>query len=312
MAFRPLNLGIMVLTMVLIRYAVMKPFLNLMGAQNGLEFEFQLTTLEFIGLVLSVVFIAAAGYIHNDLLDRRTDQLNQKQRASLGKQTELIYYVLSALGLCIGFAIGYAVGNIYLGIIQLVSVASLWFYNVSLKGVPLVGNIVIAFMTALVPISLGIYEVPLLNGAYMDKELYEAGFNFNVISFWTLGFGAFAFLLTLLRELVKDLEDKDGDQKAGIATLAVAGGEKVTKLVYALFTFSTLYGIFWITNNVVQDYLSTAFGIGIGLGLLLTLILLFRAKEMKDYRKISATLKLVSVIGVLYSLAVYTILNSMI
>lgn len=297
--------------MLLIRYAVMKPFLSLIGDQHELIFEFQLSVFEFFLLVLSVLLIAAGGYLHNNILDYRTDKLNKKNRTTYGHYSELIYYCLSLTGLGIGFSLGYVVGNFYLGIIQLVSVASLWFYNVSLKGIPLVGNLVIAFLTALVPITLGIYEVPLLNSAYMDKELYELGFNFNVISYWTLGFGAFAFLLTLLRELVKDMEDVEGDQKSGIATLAVIGGVKVTKMVYYLVSFITVYSIYWVVNHLVNDYMSIAFGGVIELVVFTCLFLVFKAKSSSGFKYVSILLKVISVLGLLYSVVVYTILNSL-
>src|SRR3990172_8984115 len=201
------NLLIIALTQYLMRLCIIRPMLQING------FELQFSGFNFFLLVLSTTMIAGAGYIINDYFDTKVDRRNDPSMVIVGKSIKrrvamISHIIISTIAIAIGFFIAWRVGIIWLGYINAVCAGILWFYSTTYKHRPLLGNMIIAVLAALVPLIVGLYEIPLLNKEY-------SGTNFNHIFVWIAGFSFFAFLTTLIREIIKDLEDIEGDSDCG-------------------------------------------------------------------------------------------------
>lgn len=202
------NLLLIALTMALVRYAVIQPHLALPGV-------FVVSALSFSGMVLSTLLIAAAGYVANDLVDRKIDEINRPGRVYVGRLVSERAANQLAMGLFIAAAIAlipmvWTAGFESWQMIFPAAGGSLLAYAYGLKCRPLIGNVLIALLSALIPLLVFFAERP---GLHVD----------SLESVQTLiwGYAGFAFLASLFREVIKDLEDVDGDEVFGCSTLAV-------------------------------------------------------------------------------------------
>ncbi|OFY24669.1 MAG: hypothetical protein A2W98_15535 [Bacteroidetes bacterium GWF2_33_38] len=257
----------------------------------------------------------AAGYIINDYFDRKTDLVNRPKTVIIGKhihrRTAIITHtIINILAVGLSFYVAYRAGMYKLGIISIIMTALLWFYSTTFKRMLLVGNIVVAALTATIPILAVIFEIPLLHEKYTN-EILSKQMDFSDIGFWAIGFSFFAFILNLTREIVKDIEDYEGDLKFGRKTMPVVVGKFYTKafiLFLILFTITiTIIGFAKYINDNISLWYITAFII---LPLLYILVQTIRAKEKENYHTISRLLKLLMLSGLFYSFVIlYNILN---
>lgn len=228
------------------------------------ELELQMAEWQFALLVLSIVLIAAGGNIINDYFDLRADRINKPHRIIIGKHVNrrvamASHIVFNVVGVLIGGYLAWEVGMWKLVIIHLFAAASLWYYSVIFKRELLIGNIVIALLAALIPLTVGLFEIPLVMDEYAaevqaffleidpgaDPNLF-----FKILFYFILGFAGYAFLLTLIREIQKDLADVRGDRQVGCRTLPVVIGERRTKLIVMI-----LLGVSCVTILMVAYYL---------------------------------------------------------
>ena len=192
----------------------------------------------FLYLVISTVSIAAAGYIINDLYDIKIDQLNNKRNVIanglVSIQTAwILYIILNTIGLYLGVFLAFTINQPWLSLIFLYSVISLWIYSKSMKKAFFFGNIQVSILAALSIINLALFDLlPILNNTNISHHInnniiYNLQASFIII----LAYGIFSFLLTLIREIIKDIEDVEGDKKQGANTLIIKLGYKKTKWV---------------------------------------------------------------------------------
>jgi len=310
--FRPFNLLIIGLTMYFLRWGFLKPMLKFTSELVELEIVSQISELWFGLLVLSVLLIALGGYIINDYKDVEVDKLNNQPNpvgVLISKETTYkLYQATTIIGLILGFLVGYKLGNYNYGIIQLTAAISLWFYSYYFKTEFLVGNLIVAFVVALVPLTVGIYEVTLLQITYFNKVKTLVDFNFNFIAFWFIAYSLFAFLMTWVREILKDVEDLDGDKKIGAKTLPVQFGAKVANILASTLYAIIVYGLIYAQKNFITDKISLSFvAIIIGL-ILLNIGSIWSGKKI--IFSSSTWNKLISLIGVFYLLALGYIINN--
>ena len=310
--FRPFNLLIIGLTMYFLRWGFLKPMLRFTSDLVDLELVSQISELWFGLLVLSVLLIAVGGYIINDYKDVEVDKLNNRPNPVgvliTEETTYKLYQITTVLGLVLGFFVGYELGNYNYGIIQLTAAISLWFYSYYFKTEFLLGNLIVAFVIALVPLTVGIYEVTLLQINYFQKVKILVDFNFNFIAFWFMAYALFAFVLTFIREVLKDVEDIEGDQKIGARTLPIQYGVKVSNILATLLYAGVIYGLIYAQTHFITDSISLSF-VAIIIGLILINIgaiwsggkLIFSASTWN---------KIISLIGVFYLLALGYIINN--
>jgi len=243
------NLLIIVLTQFLIRYALLEPMLN------AAQYELQLSTFNFIILVLSTVLLTAAGYVINDYFDTKTDMLNRPDKVIVGKTIHrrmamIIHFVLSILGVALGFYVSWQINLLKLGYIFIIITGILWFYSTDFKRNFLIGNIIVAVLTGLVPLMPVLYEIPPLNIHYQEALLLLK-YNFNSLFFWSLGFASFAFITTLTREIIKDVEDFEGDAAYGRKSLPIVVGVKNTKIIVISLISITIFAIIYLSFRYI-------------------------------------------------------------
>ncbi len=310
--FRPINLIIIAGTMYLLKYGLMHPMLRLISKKVDLEMVSQIEPFTFALLVSSVVFIAAGGYILNDIKDITADKEN-KSGNPVGvliseEKANLAYQVTTVLGLILSFWVAIEIGNYNYAIIQLTAAISLWFYSNYFKTAFLSGNLVVAFVVSLVPLTVGIYEVSLAQIAYFNKVTQFKDFNFNFLAYWFLGYSVFVFALTLIREIEKDMEDVKGDLLIQGQTLPIVLGNGTTKVIVTFLYLLVIAGLYMVRINFLTDAISGVFILLILLVILLNLFQLWSGKKLG--MRLSSWSKLLSLIGVLFLFALKYIIDN--
>ena len=278
----------------LIKYALFKPF----------NVDITLNWFGFLLLILSTLCIAAAGNIINDIQDVDTDIVNRPEKVLIGKKvTEKTAYnlfiILNVIGVGLGFYLSNLVGRSGFFAIFVIISALLYIYATYLKQTLLVGNIVISVLVAMSILIVGLFE--LLPVVTAQNQATQLTF-FKIL----LDYALFAFIINLVREVAKDIEDIDGDYKAGMNTLPIAiGRERATKVLFAL-TLLPLFGVvyYMLTYLYKQQIAVGYFLLFLVAPLLYITIKSFSAKTKKDVRHISTILKIVMFLGML-SLLLY-------
>ena len=304
------NLVIMAATMLLIRYAIIQPIF----IQYGIDLEFP--TLHFVFLVLSVVLIAAAGYMINDYFDVKIDLVNKPDNVVVNTSVKAklvfnLYIILNIIALVISLYISVKVGIVALFIVFPVTIGMLWFYSTAYKQQLLVGNILVSLLIALVPVLVVLFEMPSIHTKYHE---FPGAYRIllNVVFAWCEVFALFAFLINLIRELIKDAEDFEGDQVHGRSTLPIVFGIKTAKntinglILIAIGLLSYVFISFLKTTNQGRfDWVTFAYFVFLlVIPLMFTGGLVLRAEEKKRYTIASTIIKLVMVAGILYSIVV--------
>jgi 4-hydroxybenzoate polyprenyltransferase len=223
------NLVFIAITQLLFHFFVVVP-----SAQGEVySFPLRLTTPLLYLLCFSSILIAAAGYIINDYFDINIDEINKPDKMVLGKKFGrrwgvLLHSSISLLGLAIGIWVSYKLNNWAIAIGHFTCIVLLWVYSTSLKRQLLVGNIVISMLTAWVLLVLLVAELPGWWSGHLVSEQEKA----TVARLSRIGvlYAAFAFILNLVREVVKDLEDMHGDRKEGCKTMPIMWGVNATKV----------------------------------------------------------------------------------
>ncbi|RMB63850.1 hypothetical protein EAX61_00220 [Dokdonia sinensis] len=258
----------------------------------------QLSSAEFVLLVLATVCIAAGGYILNDYCDVRTDLVNKPGRAIVGstlsrKRTLHLYLITTGLGLFLGALLCLVAQKWVLFLLFVAIVAMLNFYSKSLKGVAVLGNLLVSWLVALTLITIALFAIPF---AHLEPKVISQSDFARVIWYFIV----FAMVLTFLREVVKDLEDIKGDYASGHKTLPIVFGIERTArfasvfgmaclFLIALFTFTA------ITNHILQGAL--IMGTVAPLGYVASQ--LWEARKPEQFGRLSTILKIVMLVGVL-------------
>lgn len=299
-AIRFPNLLIIALTQYLLRYAVIGPVIKVNG------FDLLISHLDFFLLSLSTVMIAAAGYIINDYFDLKIDKINKPESIVIGKHIKRrvamgAHIVMNIIGMCLGLYVSYKVGNLTLAFIHGFAILSLWYYSTNFKYELLLGNFVIALMAAMVPLVVGLYEVPLLNKWGVENfQIDKLNFNFNHVAYFTIGLGCFSFLMTMAREITKDCADIYGDQAFGAKTLPIAWGDNTAKAFITLFYLATIAGLFFVQQSFLTDLATLGYFAVISLLLLFTIFKTWKSNDRSDYLFSSKMNKVISLLGILY------------
>lgn len=268
-----------------------------------LESKFNFYSLLF--LITASVLIASAGYIINDYFDLNIDQVNKPAKLIIDKVIKrrwaiVWHMLLSMLGIGIGFYIGISNQLYWLGFANLVCVMLLFGYSVSLKKKFLIGNILTAGLTA--------WVILVVYLCYQDSFHYTVQTRHvdpNVKIRFTrmaLLYAGFAFVISLIREVIKDMEDREGDEKFGCRTLPIAWGIPASKVFVGVWII-VLIGILGIVQFYVMQFnwWWSAFYciLAIIIPLLLILKRLNRAQVAADYHSLSVAVKVVMFTGIL-------------
>ena len=307
------NLLIIALTQYLMRYCIVEPLARWIGSNAGVEVSLQLSDLDFFLLSLSTVMIAAAGNIINDYFDLRIDRINKPEKIIVGRYIKRrvamgAHLVINGIGLLLGAYVSLKVGYWELMVIHIFAAVSLWYYATTFKRQLLVGNFIIALLAAVIPVIVGLYELPLLNHNY-QQALAEAGAvqtNFNPIAYWLLAFGAFAFFVTLAREITKDIADMQGDDKYGCRSFPIVYGERASVILVTAIYGAIVVATFYLQASYLGDKYTRFYAIfGIALPIIATAIKSLTAKTPAAHNMAATFNKLATIAGILSSLVVY-------
>jgi 4-hydroxybenzoate polyprenyltransferase len=312
------NLLMIILTMVLMRYAVLAPVISkigvilIKGSGEEIPMSLQFPWYDFILLVTATVFITAGGYVINDYFDIKTDLIN-KGKVIVGtkiprRKAMMWHSVFNVAGVAVGFYISYKAGYIWLGTMFLMVSGLLYFYSASYKRQFLIGNIIVAILTAMVPLLVVFYEWPALYKYYTINAIRLPHINF--IIYWVGGFAFFAFLTNLIREIIKDIEDFEGDIAYGRNTVPVVIGVLSSKIVSISLIIITIIMLYLAWHFFINDILTFIYLTAvIVLPLLYVIYKLVISSEKKQLHSASRIMKIVMLTGVLYSVVVKVILT---
>jgi 4-hydroxybenzoate polyprenyltransferase len=304
--------------MVLMRYAVLAPVISKIGViminGNGKEIPMtlQFPWYDFVLLVFATVFLTAGGYVINDYFDIKTDLINKGRvivSTKIPRRKAMMWHsIFNIAGVAVGFYISYKAGYIWLGSLFLVVSGLLYFYSASYKRQFLIGNIIVALLTAMVPMLVVFYEWPALYKYYTLNAIRLPQINF--IIYWVGGFALFAFLTNLIREIIKDIEDFEGDVAYGRNTVPVILGVVTSKIVSICLIAITIVLLYLTWHYFVNDaitliYLSAA----IVLPLIFVIYKLSVSNEKKQLHSASRIMKVVMLTGILYSVVVKVIIT---
>lgn len=264
-------------------------------------------------LILATVLIAAGGYVVNDYFDVKIDRINRPDEVivtrSVSKPVAMrLSWMLSGVGILCGIVAALLLRSFTLGIIFVMVPGLLWFYSSSYKRLFMVGNLTIALLSGLAPLVIAVANVALLHLRYEVIMPYTTlG---NDLYMWLGGFAVFAFLLTWIREIIKDLQDQMGDRELECHSMPVVWGEKGTKIFVTVLIVGTLALIGHVWYHLLPfetgwTSLSTRYiALGIVTPLLCSIWLLWAAKIPSDYKNCQQVVKFTMLIGMLYSFVI--------
>ena len=296
---RPVNLLIIAVTMAIARWVVLG---NLLLKADVTSLP--LSTLHFTFLTLAAMLIAAAGNIINDYFDQRADKINKPHKVRIGRSVNrkvaiLIHQSLNAIGLALVFWVGWRNSYLFLLILPLLIALLLWSYSPLFKKKPLVGNLLVALCTAAVPVFAVAADLHLLRHSnLLTNKLATADIGEKV---WPviLAISAFAFVLSMIREAVKDVEDEPGDRSELYQTIPILWGMKRTKryVIGWIIVFLMMVAFLALHNSSLQNTI-IIFSL-LAIPALIALFFVVRAKVTSDFSKVSLLIKLIMLCGLI-------------
>ena len=265
-------------------------------------------------LILSTVLIAAGGYVINDYFDVKIDRINRPDDLVVTRHISRdgamrLFQVLSGIGIISGLAVAWWARSWTLGMTYIVIPGLLWFYSASYKRQLIVGNIVVAFVSALVPMLIAIVNADHLRHLYGEALTYTP--IVGQLYVWLSGFALFAFLITLIREMVKDIEDINGDCEMECRTMPIVWGIKTTKIIATTLLIATIALIAYMAFMVLpfpynlQSFSTRYVVFGLMIPIVCAVILLWASKTPLEYRRTQLIIKFVMFMGMLYSFVIY-------
>lgn len=313
------NLLVVAMTMMLMRYAILRPLLNAMPVTLAGEppvvtvMTFQLGWFDFVILVIATCLITAAGYVINDYFDIRADFINRGSVIvgnSITRRMAMMYHnVLNILGVICGTYVSARIGYVWLGIFFVLISGLLWFYSTTYKRQFLIGNIIVAMLVAMVPMMVVVYDAAPIYVYYSQAAVSFPGV--AILFYWVGGFALFAFLTTLIREIIKDMEDCEGDRETGRRTLPVVSGLITCKsvvVILSLFTVAALYIVWfrYLTDRITLAYITVLLVVPFAL----VIYRVLTGKQQHHFHNASRLMKLIMFFGIIYALVAGAIITS--
>ncbi len=266
---RPVNLVILAFAQLMTAYFLVET------SRKGLPV---LQDINLYFIILSTVIIAAAGYMINDYYDVKIDYVNKPDEVIIGKgmKRRVVLFFHSILNIS-GITIGW-LASPRIAVINFIAAFLLWWYSNSLKRLPFVGNFTVALLTAVSIWVIGYY--------YQKSELL------------VLTYAIFAFFLNLIREIIKDIEDRQGDRKHGCRTLPIVIGFRNTKRVIFLIAICFVCAIVVVTFKINNPHLFIYFG-GLSILFFVFMYKIYVADRKAHFSQLSILSKLLMLTGII-------------
>jgi len=281
------NLVFIILTQGLFYFCIYQPLFQ----KNDLQ--------PLLWIILASVSIAAAGYIINDYFDLNIDQINKPEKNVFAKTLHrrwaiLWHFIFSLLGI-VSTAVAVGFNKWYLIMANIACVALLWLYSTSFKRQLLIGNIAISILTA--------WTVLILFFAFTSPREAIIGNSPATIKFFRISFlyAGFAFISSLIREAIKDMEDMEGDEKYGCRTLPIVAGIRSTKIYISIWIVILLAALVILQLYVLQFQWWYAIVYSMLLVIAPLAYLLYKlskAKTNKEFSSLSSLSKLIMLTGI--------------
>jgi len=291
------NLFFIVITQLLFYYCVYLPLLTAPVNTHSQSL--------FFLLIISSVCIAAAGYIINDYFDVRIDAVNKPHKIVIDRFIKrrwaiVWHWLLSGTGLLISLYISYKTGSWLISLVNFLCVTALWFYSVSLKKKLLTGNVIIASLAAWVILVIYFFA----GAKLLSVHGWSDSNNLNVRRFFkfSLLYSGFAFIMTIIREVIKDMEDMEGDRKYDCNTMPIAWGVPATKVFTAVWILVSMAALLAMQ---LYAWLSGWWPAAVYILLLIVLPLawllkkLYAASVPADHHRLSNLVKAIMLAGIL-------------
>ena len=228
-------------------------------------------------LVMASTFAIASGYIINNFYDAKKDIINRPKKSYLDRlvsqKTQLqVYFTLNFFSALFGFIVSWRAAlffSVYIFII--------WLYSHKLKKILFIGNISASLLAVL----------PFFGILLYFKNFYQVIF----------AHATFLFLIILIREMIKDLENIEGDLITDYKTIPVVFGEKMTKSIITILTFCTIIPVYFLIEIYDVGYMDSYFYLSM-IMLLFFVMLLWKSSSKTEFLKLHFLLKVIIVSGV--------------
>jgi len=254
-----------------------------------------LSLIQFILLLVSLLCITAAGYIINDIFDLKSDLLNKPEKVIVSKyfskeKSQQLYKWINSIGIITGIGLALNLNKPSISLVFIGPSLLLNLYSKKLKSLPIIGNIVVSLLISFCILILFILDINTSIKSYDQRIVISIIF---MLSF-------FAFFINLIREIIKDIEDVNGDYKLNMKTLPILIGRNRTKIIVLFLTIFPIGLLSYIiikystTYNAVTFYL-LFFSL---LPMLFTVLKIKSAKSIKNYKTISTYLKIIMLLGI--------------
>ncbi|MCK9453434.1 MAG: geranylgeranylglycerol-phosphate geranylgeranyltransferase [Bacteroidales bacterium] len=292
------NLLMMALIVLTVRFAIVLPFLRVAGI---VEVPTVLALALFLMAVLST---AAAGNVINDIADIEIDRINKPDKLIVGnkiavKTARNVYFALVSVAMLAAIGLSFLSKNLNLFILIGMVNGLLWFYAQRYKQQLVIGNLVVAFLAALLVLIAGFFDIFFL----MEQAISwaKATTVIEMILEIVGVYAVFAFLVSLIRELVKDMQDIKGDAKVGCRSIPVVLGISVSSYIVWALQAVLLAVIGWWQITLFRDGAIAAFGFLFITDMLILLsgFQLIGNPKRREFGIVSSLLKLVMLTGIL-------------
>ncbi|MEO1437470.1 MAG: UbiA family prenyltransferase [Bacteroidota bacterium] len=308
------NLAIVALNQYLLLWAILVPYYQFFKVKP------QLTPLQFALLVLSTMLVTGAGNIVNDIYDQAVDRINKPHKVWFQEsdvpKVWRVYWIMNAIGWGIAWYVAIDIDSWFLNFLYPLAAGLLFWYSADLKGRSWYGNLLIAFFCGMVNLIVlygqgyagADFKLDFPTSNFIEPGLLGLVYNgpfpdYLAIQFAFISYSIFAFITTLIRELVKDLEDRAGDASQGMQTYPVKFGFfrakwLLRKQYRALLGLLTLFILILLFSGYIVGVL-----LAIGL-LFLPALWIYRQVEQAattaDFAKLSQMMKFFMLSGLLY------------
>jgi len=279
------NLLLISYTFILLKFVLFPSF----------QIETLLSNFQFIILLVSVLLITASGYIINDIFDITADEINKPKKLIVSKlitieKANSWYKITNTIGIFLGILLCLNIAKPTYSFIFIGAALLLYYYSKNLKGKPFIGNIIVSFLTAFSILILVIFDIDLSVESILNSLVI------NIVLLLSI----FAFMISVAREMVKDIEDINGDYSLSLSTLPIVIGRKRTKRIIRLICFAPILLILFLAFNYSDEYKYTVLYLTVFtfIPLFYIFLKLRTVKTKKEYQKISLLLKIIMFLGV--------------